>query len=154
MERASHEAAPQLCLENQLCFPLYACSRRIVSLYTPYFRPLGLTYTQYVVFMALWEEDGLTVGELGKRLYLDNGTLTPLLKKMEANGWIDRRRSREDERVVTVHLTQEGWKMRASAAHIPSSVASSLSLSREEAAQLHTLLHRLLSQMCDRQGGS
>ena len=140
-------SAPQLLLENQLCFPLYACGRRIVSLYTPYFKPLGLTYTQYVVFLALWERDGQTVGELCRRLYLDNGTLTPLLKKMEAAGWISRQRSREDERVVTVHLTEAGWAMQKKAEGIPACVGGSLTLSGEEAATLHRLLYKLLDQM-------
>ena len=140
-------SAPQLKLENQLCFPLYACGRRIVSLYTPYFKPLGLTYTQYVAFLALWEQDGQTVGELCRRLYLDNGTLTPLLKKMEAAGWLERRRSRADERVVTVHLTEAGWDMRKKVADIPNCVAGELTLSPEDAMKLHSLLHKLLEGM-------
>ena len=92
-------------LENQLCFPLYACSRSIVNLYTPFLKPLGLTYTQYIVFLVLWEQDGITVGELGAKLHLDNGTITPLLKKMQDKGYVTRERSKSDERVVIVSLT-------------------------------------------------
>ena len=95
-------------LENQLCFPLYAAARQVVSLYTPYLRTLGITYTQYIVFLVLWERDGIPVGELGRRLYLDNGTLTPLLKKMEKEGYITRTRESSDERVVTIRLTDKG----------------------------------------------
>ena len=81
-------------LENQLCFPLYAASRKIVNLYTPYFKPLGITYTQYIVLMVLWAQDGVSVRELGERLYLDSGTLTPLLKKMESSGLVRRERAK------------------------------------------------------------
>jgi len=91
-------------LENQLCFPLYACSRSIVNLYTPFLKPLGLTYTQYIVFLVLWEQDGITVGELGAKLHLDNGTITPLLKKMQDKGYVTRERSKSDERVVIVRF--------------------------------------------------
>ena len=95
-------------LENQLCFPLYAAARNITGLYTPLLKPLGLTYTQYIAFLSLWEEGEETVGDMCRSLHLDCGTLTPMLKKMEENGWITRSRSREDERVVTVALTQQG----------------------------------------------
>jgi DNA-binding MarR family transcriptional regulator len=133
-----------LLLENQLCFPLYACSRRIVNLYTPYFQPLGITYTQYIVFLVLWENDGVSVRELGQRLYLDSGTLTPLLKKMEEAGFVKRTRSAEDGRVVLVHLTEKGRALRAEAAEIPLRVGGCLPLSEEEAQLLHGLLYRLL----------
>ena len=94
-------------LDRQLCFPLYAAARKAVSAYTPYLKPLDLTYTQYITFMVLWEKDGLTIGEIGERLHLDNGTLTPLLKKMEKQGYITRKRDQEDERKVTIHLTKK-----------------------------------------------
>ena len=94
-------------LENQLCFPLYAAARNVTGLYTPWLKPLGLTYTQYIVFLVLWERDGLTVSEICERLMLDNGTLSPLLKKMEQAGYIERKRCREDDRVVVVTLTEE-----------------------------------------------
>ena len=95
-------------LENQLCFPLYACARRVIGRYTPYLKPLNLTYTQYIVLLVLWEEKEATVRELCRKLYLDSGTLTPLLKKMESQGYVIRRRNADDERVVTVRLTDAG----------------------------------------------
>ena len=103
---------PQLLLDNQMCFPLYAAARQVVNTYNPLLKPYGLTYTQYIVFLALWEAGKVKVGDLGKRLYLDCGTLTPLLKKMEESGWISRCRCKQDERVVYVSVTDEGWKMR------------------------------------------
>ncbi|MBR3264366.1 MAG: MarR family transcriptional regulator, partial [Erysipelotrichaceae bacterium] len=108
MENIDYE---KMRLVNQLCFPLYAASRNVINLYTPHLKPLGLTYTQYIVFLVLWEQDGLTVSEIGERLMLDNGTLSPLLKKMEAEGYIERKRSRNDERIVEVTLTQKGRQL-------------------------------------------
>ena len=105
MDYDYHEAMK---LGNQLCFPLYAASRNVISPYTPYLKPLGLTYTQYITLLALWEKDGITVGELCGKLMLDNGTLSPLLKKMQQEGLVERTRSEEDERVVVITLTEEG----------------------------------------------
>ncbi|WP_407383759.1 MarR family winged helix-turn-helix transcriptional regulator [Ruminococcus sp.] len=133
-------------LENQLCFPLYAAARRVVGLYTPYLRELGLTYTQYIVFLVLWEHDGIPVGELGRRLYLDNGTLTPLLKKLEAAGYLTRSRDHADERVVIVTLTDAGKQLRERARSIPLKVGSCICLNEEEAVGLYTLLYRLLKE--------
>ena len=99
------EEYPQLLLDGQLCFPLYAASRKVVNHYTPYLKPLGITYTQYLVLLALWECGNCTVGDLCRRLYLDNGTITPMLKKMEEEGFITRSRSKQDERVVSVSVT-------------------------------------------------
>ena len=141
------EALPQLMLERQLCFPLYAAARRVVNRYTPCLKPLGITYTQYIVFLALWETGEMTVGELCRTLYLDNGTLTPLLKKMEEAGYIHRERSAADERVVTIRVTEEGWAMRQRAAEIPGQVGKCSSLDSEEASQLYMLLYKLLKQM-------
>lgn len=138
---------PQLRLENQLCFPLYACARRVVSVYHPLLKPLGLTYTQYIVFLALWEHGKETVGELCRQLYLDCGTVTPLLKRMEESGWITRTRCKHDERVVYVALTEDGWAMREQVRDIPAQVGRCASLSEEEAGTLYTLLHRLLDTM-------
>ena len=143
METVKNEFDPLL-LDNQLCFPLYACSRKVVNLYTPYFQPLGITYTQYIVFLVLWERDGVSVRELGQRLYLDSGTLTPLLKKMEEAGFVTRERSRDDGRVVLVHLTEKGRALREKCAGIPLRLGGCLPLSAEEAQTLHSLLHRLL----------
>lgn len=143
MENATNEFDPLL-LDNQLCFPLYACSRKVVNMYTPYFQPLGITYTQYIVLLVLWETDGVSVRELGQRLYLDSGTLTPLLKKMEEAGFVTRERSTEDGRVVLVHLTEKGKALRHDAEQIPLRLGGCLPLTTEEAKLLHGLLHRLL----------
>ena len=131
-------------LENQLCFPIYAAARNITSMYTPYLKPLGLTYTQYILFLVLWERDGVSVRELGQRLYLDSGTLTPLLKKMEEAGFVTRERSAADGRVVLVHLTERGRALRHKAEQIPLRLGGCLPLTTEEAKVLHSLLYRLL----------
>lgn len=133
-------------LENQLCFPLYACSRSIVNLYTPFLKPLGLTYTQYIVFLVLWEQDGITVGELGAKLHLDNGTITPLLKKMQDKGYVTRERSKSDERVVIVSLTDEGRALREEAVKIPVSIGQCVPLEPDEAATLYELLYKVLGK--------
>ena len=141
----SAEELPQLMLENQLCFPLYAAARSVVNRYTPYLKPLGLTYTQYIVFLVLWEAGEITVGELCRKLYLDNGTLTPMLKKLEEAGTVIRTRSKDDERVVTVRLTEKGWALREKAAEIPAKVGGCVRLSVEEAGQLYHILYKLLN---------
>ncbi len=136
---------PQFKLENQLCFPLYAAARKVTGLYTPYFQEIGITYTQYVVFLVLWEQDGLTMGELGKRLYLDNGTLTPLLKKMEEKGYVNRRRCEQDERVVRVYLTEQGRELQNKVLDIPEKVGGCVPLSAEESGTLYQLLYKILA---------
>ena len=141
MEYDYHEAMK---LSNQLCFPLYASARNVTGLYTPCLRPLGLTYTQYIVFLVLWEKDALTVGEIGERLMLDNGTLSPLLKKMEQAGYVERRRSQEDERVVVITLTEAGRALQEKAKDIPAQVAGCIDLSPEKAQTLYALLYELL----------
>ena len=141
---AAETAYPQLCLNRQLCFPLYAAARKIVNLYTPLLKPLGLTYTQYIVLLVLWEEDGVSVGQLSARLKLDSGTLTPLLKKLESAGLLTRERSHEDERVVTLHLTDAGYELQHEAAGIPEQMAACVNLSESEAATLYGLLYKLL----------
>lgn len=143
---ADYDPAQALRLDNQLCFPLYAAARQVTSLYTPYLRELGLTYTQYIVFLALWERDGVSVGELGERLYLDNGTLTPLLKKLESAGYIRRERSADDERVVLISLTGEGRALRDKAEDIPARIGSCIGLDRRDAAMLYQLLYKLLKE--------
>ncbi len=138
---------PQLQLSSQLCFPLYACARKVISAYTPLLKPFGLTYTQYIVLLALWEDEGKEkVGDVCHKLYLDCGTMTPMLKKMEENGWITRSRSREDERVGTVALTQQGWALRDQVTEVPQKVGSCIRLEPEEAMTLHRILYRLLDQ--------
>ena len=141
MEYDYHEAMK---LANQMCFPLYAASRKIVSSYTPYLKPLGLTYTQYIVFLALWEKDGLTVGEICDKLMLDNGTISPLLKKMEQAGYIERRRCAEDDRIVLISLTDAGRALQDKAKDVPLKVACCIDLPPEKARALYALLYELL----------
>ena len=131
-------------LDNQLCFPLYAAARNVTGLYTPCLKPLGLTYTQYLVFLVLWEKDGIPVGEIGEKLMLDNGTLSPLLKKMEQAGYIERKRSHEDERVVVITLTEAGKALQEKAKDVPGQVAGCIDLPPEKARQLYELLYELL----------
>ena len=130
-------------LKNQLCFPLYAAARRVTGVYTPYLKPLGLTYTQYIVFMVLWEQDGLQVSEIGEKLLLDSGTLTPLLKKMEAQGYLTRTRSKLDERSVIVSLTEKGKALKEEVGQIPMKAAQCVRLSPEEAQTLYKLLYKV-----------
>lgn len=137
-------------LENQLCFPLYAASREVIKLYKPKLDELGLTYTQYITMMVLWERERLTVRELGERLFLDSGTLTPLLKKLEQKGFVTRERSAEDERALDVRLTEEGRGLRAAALSVPESVGRCIPLSPEECAALYGLLYKILGKT-DRQ---
>ena len=141
MDRDYHE---DMKLDNQLCFPLYAAARNVTSLYTPHLKPLGLTYTQYLVFLVLWEKDGISVTEIGEKLMLDNGTLSPLLKKMEQAGLLKRQRSCEDERVVVVTLTEEGRALQEKAKDVPAQVAGCIDLPPEKAQMLYALLYELL----------
>ena len=141
MDYDYHEAMK---LANQLCFPLYAAARNVTSLYTPWLKPLGLTYTQYIVFLVLWEKDGISVSEIGERLMLDNGTLSPLLKKMEQAGYVERRRCRKDDRIVEIRLTEAGKALQESAKDIPVQVAGCIDLTPEKAQTLYTLLYELL----------
>ena len=140
----SYNPDEALKLENQLCFPLYAAARRVMGVYTPYLKPLGLTYTQYIVFMVLWEKDSVPVSEIGERLLLDSGTLTPLLKKMEKAGYLTRERSKLDERSVIVSLTDEGRAMKERVQDVPRQVGKCVTIPFEEAVQLHNTLYKLL----------
>ena len=140
----------QLKLKNQVCFPMYACSKEIVRQYGPYLKKLDLTYTQYIVMLVLWEEDDVSVGHLCSRLHLDSGTLTPLLKKLQEAGLLLRRRNPQDERVVQVLLTEKGRALRQMAVGIPQRVGACMNLQREEAEKLYTLLYRILG---DRESG-
>lgn len=133
-----------LSLDNQLCFPLYAASRELTRRYKPYLDPLGLTYPQYVTMMALWEQDGVKVSDLGERLHLDSATLTPLLKRLEAHNYVSRRRSTEDERAVIISLTDEGRALRERALSVPGCIAACISLEPAEALQLKLLVEKLL----------
>lgn len=134
-----------LLLKNQLCFPLYACSREIVKKYKPFLDELDLTYTQYITMMVMWERKKLSVKELGECLFLDSGTLTPLLKKLEQKGWVTRKRAREDERVLIVTLTEEGARLKQKAQDVPAKISRCIgNLSASEAGQLYQLLYKLL----------
>ena len=135
----------QLLLKNQLCFPLYACSRKIVSNYTPFLKPLGLTYTQYIVLMVLWEYESINVGKLGEILYLDAGTLTPLLKRLEKAGYVTRQRSKDDERVTIISITSEGEELKEKCKDIPLKLSSKGSAIDDiEAKELYRLLYKFL----------
>ena len=137
----------QLKLKNQICFPLYACSRKIVNAYTPYLKPLGLTYTQYLVFMVLWEKKEATVGELGSTLFLDAGTLSPLLKKLEKEGLIFSTHPENDERVTSIKLTDKGEELKEKCKDIPLEMAKNgTSLSADEAKELYRILYKFLSE--------
>ncbi|MDR2091594.1 MAG: MarR family transcriptional regulator [Clostridiales bacterium] len=131
-------------LENQLCFPLYAAAKEVVKKYKPYLDAIELTYTQYLVMMALWENSPLSVKALGERLYLDSGTLTPLLKKLEKTNRITRTRSENDERNVIVSLTKRGARLREQAVGIPEKIRGCINLSAEDARMLYALLHKIL----------
>ena len=143
MEYDYHEAMK---LENQLCFPLYAAARKITGLYDPYLKPLDLTYTQYIALLVLWELREITVGELCRRLYLDSGTVSPLLKKLESAGYIVKARAREDERVVEIRLTEAGAALQEEAKDIPEKVGRCVSLAPEKAEALYALLYGLLGE--------
>ena len=131
-------------LENQLCFPLYACSRHMIRLYKPFLDKIGLTYTQYITMMVLWEHQSVTVKELGKALYLDSGTLTPLLKKLEEKGLVTRRRSDEDERNLIVTITESGDALKDDALHIPGEMAKYVRLNMPEIMEMHRSMYKLL----------
>ena len=134
-------------IENQLCFPLYACSREVIKQYTPFLDEIGLTYTQYITMMVLWERKEIQVKELGQKLFLDSGTLTPVLKKLEEKGLVSRRRSKEDERNLIVTLTDEGKSLKKKAAGVPAQMAQCLSLEPEEADELYRILYKILEQV-------
>ncbi|MBO5373170.1 MAG: MarR family transcriptional regulator [Lachnospiraceae bacterium] len=132
-------------LENQLCFPLYACAKEIVRIYRPFLDEIGLTYTQYIAMMVLWEKKQVSVKELGEFLYLDSGTLTPVLKKLEQKGYIKRCRSKEDERVLIVTLTESGEELKKQAVEIPTQMGKCVALDEEEARTLYRLLYKILN---------
>jgi DNA-binding MarR family transcriptional regulator len=131
-------------LENQLCFSLYVCSKEIIRKYKPLLDPYGLTYTGYIIMMALWEEDDITVKNLGNRLFLDSGTLTPLLKKLETQGYITRNRSEKDERNVYIGLTDKGKDFQDEALLIPEELVCSLGLDMKDGLRLLDELHGMM----------
>jgi DNA-binding MarR family transcriptional regulator len=134
----------RLKLENQICFPLYASSKEVIHRYKDYLTEIGLTYTQYIAMMVLWERAPLSVKGLGEFLYLDSGTLTPLLKKLEKSGLILRERDPQDERSVTISLTEAGRGLREKAIQIPEKMESCIPLTNEEAQTLYKLLYKIL----------
>lgn len=139
-----------LTLDEQLCFPLYAASRAMTSVYRPKLERLGLTYPQYLVMLALWEHDGRSVSELGKALDLDSGTLSPLLKRLEAGGFVERRRAVEDERRVDIVLTEHGRGLRAEACRIPAEMSEIAGLTAEEFDALRGLLRKLTHTLTEK----
>lgn len=148
-ENPSHDVCNPLLLGNQLCFPLYASARKIVAAYTPYLKELGLTYPQYVTMMVLWEDRTITMRDLGERLYLDSGTLTPVLKKLEAQGYVKRYRKPDDERVVVVEITPDGLALRDKALQVPHAMGCLVNrkgplFTAEEVADLKEKLYRIL----------
>lgn len=144
----SLENFEQLKLQNQLCFPLYAAAKEVVRKYKPYLDELDLTYTQYITMMVLWDKEQCNVKELGNMLFLDSGTLTPLLKKLESKGYITRCRCKEDERNLIIHITEKGEKLKEKAAHIPEEMACNwVNLDEEEARVTYQSLYKLLSQV-------
>ncbi len=144
MSKTMHDT---LRLENQLCFPLYACSREIIKRYRPFLDEIGLTYTQYVTMMVLWAEKSISVKDLGQKLYLDSGTLTPVLKSLESKGYITRRRSTEDERVLIASVTESGEELMDAAEGIPQQIRKCMQLTPEEFLLLYRLLYKLLGEL-------
>ncbi|HEY2494867.1 MAG TPA: MarR family transcriptional regulator [Paenibacillus sp.] len=141
------EPNPHLLLNNQLCFTIYACSREITKLYQPTLEKLGVTYSQYLVLLVLWEHKERTVKELGEALYLDSGTLTPLLKRMQAAGLVHRVRSTEDERKVNITLTDKGWELQEQAVQIPEAMFQHGCVSGDEFQSLLSQFKNLLDRV-------
>lgn len=133
-------------LENQICFPLYALSREIIKMYKPYLDEFNLTYTQYIVMMVMWEEEKIIFKELGKKLHLDSGTLTPVLKKLESMEYIIKYRTKEDDRVVMVELTAKGRELRDNVIEIPTKIFCDLNLDKEEAIEVKNYLDKMLKK--------
>jgi DNA-binding MarR family transcriptional regulator len=131
-------------LGNQLCFPFYVIAKEITGMYRPYLEELDITYSQYLVMMLLWEFERLTVNQIGEKLYLDSGTLTPLLKRLEAKSYIVRHRKKEDERVVEVFLTEEGNQLQKKACIIPGKMQEKLNLSEGDLLELKETVNKLL----------
>lgn len=131
-------------LDNQLCFPLYAVSKEIVRRYKPFLDEIDLTYTQYITMMVLWESKQMSVKELGEKLYLDSGTLTPLLKRLEQKGLLTRQRDSRDERILMVNITKTGEKLKEQAVEVPQKMMGCVSLEAEDAKNLYRILHQMM----------
>lgn len=134
-------------LENQLCFPLYACSKEVIKKYKPLLDKVDLTYTQYVTMMVLWNEEHINVKSLGQKLFLDSGTLTPVLKKLESKGYISRTRSKSDERNLTISITNKGKELQNQVKEIPISVGKCINLDEKESIELYKLLYKILNNL-------
>lgn len=134
-------------LENQLCFPLYACAKGIVGKYKPYLDAIDLTYTQYIAMLALWERGSSNVKSLGEALFLDSGTLTPLLKKLEVKGLVARARSGDDERNLEVSITAKGERLKKKAERIPAMIGECIDISPSDARELHRILRGLMCKL-------
>ncbi len=134
-------------LENQVCFPLYACSKEIINRYRPLLDKLDITYTQYITMMVLWEKKTMSVKSLGQMLYLDSGTMSPVLKTLESKGYVSRTRSKEDERTVLISITDKGMDLREEALSVPESLASCIDLPLEKWKALYDLLYEVLGKM-------
>lgn len=134
-------------LENQICFPLYACAKEIVKAYKPYLDELDLTYTQYITMMVMWEQKELRVKDVGKRLYLDSSTLTPLLKRLEEKGYVTRRRSTEDERDLIVTITDSGEALKEKAITVPEQLSTCIEMDPEKKQILYDLLYELMGKL-------
>lgn len=141
------ENLKQLKLENQICFPLYVIAKEITGLYRPFLDELDITYSQYLVMMVLWENDGLTVSHIGDKLFLDSGTLTPLLKRLETKGFIARKRKKEDERVVEAFLTEAGKQLQQKACEIPNKIQQKIGIEPEDLIQLKDTIQKILSKI-------
>lgn len=133
-------------LDNQLCFPLYAVSKEIVRRYKPFLDEIDLTYTQYITMMVFWEVQSISVKDLGNRLFLDSGTLTPVLKTLEKKGYVTRERSKEDERVLVASITEEGMALREQAVCVPAKIGGCISLEPDEAVVLYRVLHKMMDE--------
>lgn len=134
-------------LENQICFPLYVIAKEITGLYRPFLDELDITYPQYLVLMVLWENDGVTVSHIGEKVFLDSGTLTPLLKRLEGKGIIDRKRKKEDERVVEVFLTESGKQLQKKACEIPGKIQNKIGVDTEDLIHLKETIQKILNKI-------
>jgi DNA-binding MarR family transcriptional regulator len=141
------ENSKSLQLENQICFPLYVIAKEITGLYRPFLDEIGITYPQYLVMMVLWENDGLSVNHIGEKLFLDSGTLTPLLKRLESKGIISRKRKKEDERVVEVFLTESGRQLQRKACEIPGKIQDKIGIETEDLLHLKETVLKILNKI-------
>ena len=147
MENIKHDKYDCIRLENQLCFPLYSCAKEVVRQYRKPLEELGLTYTQYVVMMVLWEFGGMTEGELGEKVHLDSGTLAPLLKRLEKQGYIQRVRPKDNERKLFLSLTEQGEALKEKAIAVPAAMQGCIPLEQEDLMLLKSLLDQAMTGM-------